>query len=136
MKRTLFILSVFIGFSLNAQVCSDLFISEYVEGPGNNNAIEIYNPTSDEWSEPGQINLTIFGVNDQPVISIINDQIINEDSSGLVTFYVSDEDGPMTDSNINFYTNNENDFLYTIDTDNESDINEISFMFEPAVHSS
>ena len=25
--------------------CSNLFISEYVEGPGQNNAIEIYNPT-------------------------------------------------------------------------------------------
>ena len=37
-----------VTFSLSAQntVCSDLFISEYVEGPGNNNAIEIYNPTS------------------------------------------------------------------------------------------
>jgi len=32
---------------LNAQItdCSELFISEYIEGPGNNNAIEIYNPT-------------------------------------------------------------------------------------------
>ena len=29
----------------NAQDCSDLFISEYVEGSGNNKAIEIYNPT-------------------------------------------------------------------------------------------
>jgi len=46
MKRTLFVLSFFIGFSINAQICSELFISEYVEGPGNNNAIEIYNPTS------------------------------------------------------------------------------------------
>ncbi|MDA7578792.1 lamin tail domain-containing protein, partial [Flavobacteriales bacterium] len=26
--------------------CSNLFISEYVEGPGQNNAIEIYNPTN------------------------------------------------------------------------------------------
>lgn len=34
---------------LNAQVvdCSDLFFSEYVEGYGQNKAIEIYNPTSD-----------------------------------------------------------------------------------------
>jgi len=33
---------------LNAQItdCSELFISEYIEGPGNNNAIEIYNPTN------------------------------------------------------------------------------------------
>ena len=32
--------------SINAQDCSELFISEYIEGPGNNNAIEIYNPTN------------------------------------------------------------------------------------------
>ena len=31
---------------INAQSCSELFFSEYVEGPGNNNAVEIYNPTS------------------------------------------------------------------------------------------
>ena len=37
-----------VTFGLNGQnnICSDLFISEYVEGPANNNAIEIYNPTS------------------------------------------------------------------------------------------
>ena len=37
--------------------CSDLFISEYVEGPANNNAIEIYNPTSLD------IDLTGYTVN-------------------------------------------------------------------------
>ncbi len=30
---------------VQAQGCADLFISEYVEGSGNNKAIEIYNPT-------------------------------------------------------------------------------------------
>ncbi|MCD6065468.1 MAG: hypothetical protein K0S33_294 [Bacteroidetes bacterium] len=30
----------------NAQNCSDLFFSEYVEGSGNNKALEIYNPTA------------------------------------------------------------------------------------------
>ena len=43
------LLSIFTIFAINisAQNCSglDLFISEYVEGPGNNNGIEIYNPT-------------------------------------------------------------------------------------------
>ena len=28
------------------KTCSDLFISEYVEGPAQNNAIEVYNPTN------------------------------------------------------------------------------------------
>ena len=48
MKNYLLLLSVITTFSLTGQnnICSDLFISEYVEGPGNNNAIEIYNPTS------------------------------------------------------------------------------------------
>ena len=27
--------------------CNDLFISEYVEGSGNNKALEIYNPTNE-----------------------------------------------------------------------------------------
>ena len=47
MKKNLLkiLLSTFI-ISTHAQDCSDLFISEYVEGPGNNNAIEIYNPTN------------------------------------------------------------------------------------------
>ena len=46
MKRTLLLLTFFsIGQSF-AQNCSNLFISEYVEGWSNNKAIEIYNPTS------------------------------------------------------------------------------------------
>tara|TARA_B100000902_G_scaffold273984_1_gene259868 strand:- start:42 stop:956 length:915 start_codon:yes stop_codon:yes gene_type:complete len=47
MKKNLLkiLLSTFI-IPTHAQDCSDLFISEYVEGPGNNNAIEIYNPTN------------------------------------------------------------------------------------------
>ena len=28
-----------------AQDCSDLFISEYIEGPAQDNGLEIYNPT-------------------------------------------------------------------------------------------
>lgn len=34
-----------ISFNLQAQDCSDLFISEYIEGSSNNKCIEIYNPT-------------------------------------------------------------------------------------------
>jgi len=44
-KLLLAIITLFIGSTLLAQDCSDLFISEYVEGSGNNKAIEIYNPT-------------------------------------------------------------------------------------------
>ena len=45
MKKTLLILSAFVGTFSMAQDCSELFISEYVEGWSNNKAIEIYNPT-------------------------------------------------------------------------------------------
>jgi hypothetical protein len=47
MKKSLLLI---VGFSLAALTgfsqCSDLFISEYVEGRGNNKALEIYNPTN------------------------------------------------------------------------------------------
>lgn len=33
--------------AISAQDCSDLFISEYVEGSGNNKGVEIYNPTGE-----------------------------------------------------------------------------------------
>jgi hypothetical protein len=46
MKKSLLILSLFSVSGLFAQNCSDLFISEYVEGWSNNKALEIYNPTS------------------------------------------------------------------------------------------
>ena len=32
---------------ISAQDCEDLFISEYLEGSGNNKGLEIYNPTPD-----------------------------------------------------------------------------------------
>jgi len=44
-KSLLLILAMAIGQFIFAQDCSQLFISEYVEGSGNNKAIEIYNPT-------------------------------------------------------------------------------------------
>ncbi len=48
MKKTLLlIMAMAIGQFIFAQDCSDLFISEYVEGSGNNRAIEIYNPTEE-----------------------------------------------------------------------------------------
>ena len=41
-------MTVLFAMSVNAQItdCSDLFFSEYVEGYGQNKAIEIYNPTT------------------------------------------------------------------------------------------
>jgi len=44
-KGLLFIATLFTGFGF-AQDCSELFISEYVEGWSNNKALEIYNPTA------------------------------------------------------------------------------------------
>ncbi len=47
MKRILFtIVSMTILSQVSFAQCSELFISEYVEGSGNNKALEIYNPTS------------------------------------------------------------------------------------------
>ena len=46
-KLLLFITIITAGLGLFAQECSDLFISEYVEGSGNNKAIELYNPTNE-----------------------------------------------------------------------------------------
>lgn len=45
MKKLLPILLLSITSSVFAQDCSDLFFSEYLEGSGNNKALEIYNPT-------------------------------------------------------------------------------------------
>ena len=48
MRKILLSISMFIAVSMSGQItsCSELFISEYVEGSGNNKALEIYNPTS------------------------------------------------------------------------------------------
>ena len=48
MKQILLSMSALIVMSVNAQItdCADLFFSEYVEGYGQNKAIEVYNPTS------------------------------------------------------------------------------------------
>ena len=41
------IFTTFLISGINAQNCTDIFISEYVEGSHNNKAIELYNPTSE-----------------------------------------------------------------------------------------
>lgn len=45
-KLLLLIFTLSFGVFVSAQECTDLFISEYVEGSGNNKAIELYNPTN------------------------------------------------------------------------------------------
>ena len=59
MRKILLSTSMLFAMSVNAQLldCSELFISEYVEGPANNNAIEIYNPTN------ASIDLTGYSIN-------------------------------------------------------------------------
>ena len=46
MKRLLFSAAVIAVSTLQAQDCSELFFSEYVEGKLHNKALEIYNPTN------------------------------------------------------------------------------------------
>ena len=41
------IFAAFLISGINAQNCTDLFISEYIEGSYNNKAIELYNPTNE-----------------------------------------------------------------------------------------
>jgi len=74
MKKTLLSLSLIaVAFVGKAQVCSELFISEYVEGSGNSKAIEFYNPTANT------INL-----NNYRLVRYSNGSAIGTDSTDLV----------------------------------------------------
>ena len=59
MKKILLLIIASFAINLNAQIvdCAELFISEYIEGPAQNNGIEIYNPTS------VTIDLTGYSIN-------------------------------------------------------------------------
>ena len=46
MKNFLIVFTLILSFTSFEQDCSELFISEYVEGWSNNKALEIYNPTA------------------------------------------------------------------------------------------
>lgn len=46
MKKTLLIVSVLTFGTSFSQNCTEIFISEYVEGTGNDKALELYNPTA------------------------------------------------------------------------------------------
>lgn len=48
MKQILLFTVLLSGQHLFSQGCSELFISEYLEGTGNNKGVEIYNPTSND----------------------------------------------------------------------------------------
>ena len=45
MKKTLLVFSLFSSVAAFSQNCTEIFISEYVEGTGNDKALELYNPT-------------------------------------------------------------------------------------------
>lgn len=45
MKQILLSVGLLFSAAVSAQDCSDLFISEYIEGWSNNKALELYNPT-------------------------------------------------------------------------------------------
>ena len=47
MKQILLSLGLLLGVTVSAQDCSDLFISEYIEGWSNNKALELYNLDND-----------------------------------------------------------------------------------------
>jgi Lamin Tail Domain/Secretion system C-terminal sorting domain len=82
--------------SFGQQLCSELFISEYVEGSGNDKGIEIYNPTDAEInlegysvvrysngsataSVPADLLTGVIASHD--VFVLINGQVINETNS-------------------------------------------------------
>jgi hypothetical protein len=56
MKKTLFLVSLLTVGVASAQNCSEIFISEYVEGSGYNKALELYNPTA------SPIDLSVYTV--------------------------------------------------------------------------
>lgn len=56
MKKSLLFGCLFLAGAASAQDCSELFISEYVEGSGNNKALEFYNPTNND------IDLSVYKV--------------------------------------------------------------------------
>jgi len=56
-KSLLFLLTLLMGAGLFAQECSDLFFSEYIEGAGNNKALEIYN------SSNNAVDLSLYTIN-------------------------------------------------------------------------
>ena len=56
MKKNLLVyFSILFALNLSAQ-CNEIFISEHVEGYGNNRALELYNPSNKE------IDLNLYSI--------------------------------------------------------------------------
>lgn len=89
-------LSLLVGQAIYAQGCTELFISEYLEGSGNNKGFEIYNPTSQpidlsaytlqRWSNGASLSsdeLTLVGtIPAYGTWVVVNGQTTDEDLGG------------------------------------------------------
>lgn len=60
MKKLLVLISIVCQSIYSYSQCNNLFISEYIEGSGNNKAIEIYNPTSFTVPLTGNFTLRMY----------------------------------------------------------------------------
>ena len=89
-------LSLLVGQAIYAQGCTELFISEYLEGSGNNKGFEIYNPTAEpidlsaytlqRWSNGASLSsdeLTLVGtIPAYGTWVVVNGQTTDEDLGG------------------------------------------------------
>lgn len=73
-KLLLFASSLFIAFQSNAQNCSGLFFSEYVEGSNNNKALEIYNPTPNPITINGDYRIVRYNNGTSAAVAEVNNQ--------------------------------------------------------------
>ena len=60
MRKILLSSALLISMLAAKSQCNDIFISEYVEGSGNNKALELYNPTASPINLNGQYTLTRY----------------------------------------------------------------------------
>ncbi|MEY4573875.1 MAG: hypothetical protein RLZ10_3181, partial [Bacteroidota bacterium] len=60
MKKLLLFVAIFCHSLYSYSQCNNLFISEYIEGSGNNKAIEIYNPTGFTVPLTGNFTLRMY----------------------------------------------------------------------------
>lgn len=77
---------------------------------------QIYNPTSGEWSNTGDVNITIFGVNDPPEITPISNQTMDEDGDLLIPLEFYDPDSWLLSEYITFTATDMENFVFSVDT--------------------